>query len=66
MNASISEQPLLLSLEEAAKLLSVSRRTLERLISQGRFPKPVKIAGCTRVSFSALQEYVGSLLAPQP
>jgi excisionase family DNA binding protein len=61
MNSVTVEQPLLLSLDDAAQRLSVSRRTLEREIVHGRFPQPVKIGRSTRVSFAALEAYIRKL-----
>lgn len=61
MNSVPTEQPLLLSLDDAAQRLSVSRRTLEREISHGRFPRPLKIGRATRVSLDALKEYIRKL-----
>ena len=60
-NEAVTEEPLLLSLDHAAQRLSVSRRTLEREIAHGRFPRPLKIGRATRVSFRALQDYIRKL-----
>ncbi|WP_404425949.1 helix-turn-helix transcriptional regulator [Nibricoccus sp. IMCC34717] len=51
-------KPLLCSLVEAAKLLSVSRRTLEREIQRGRFPKPVKLGRRTMIRIHDLDTFV--------
>ena len=61
MNSVPTEQPLLLSLDDAAQRLSVSRRTLEREIVHGRFPRPLKIGRATRVSLAALEAYIRKL-----
>lgn len=53
---------LLLTLDEAAARLSVSKRTLHREISAGNFPPPVKIGRSTRVPVAALLEYVQRLM----
>lgn len=53
---------LLLTVREAAKRLGVCRRTLERLIESGEFPRPVKIRGALRVPSSDVERYVESLL----
>ena len=36
--ATVSERPILITLEQAAQRLAISRRTLERLIAAGEFP----------------------------
>ena len=66
MDSERSEQPQLLSLDDAAKRLSVSRRTIEREISAGRFPRPLKIGRSTRVPLAALQAYIDKLSAAVP
>ncbi len=53
----------LLTLNHAAGRLTISRRTLERLISDGRFPHPVKIGRSSRVLLSDLNAYVAKLTA---
>lgn len=53
--------PQLLTLDEAAKRLGVCRRTLEREIAGGRFPRPVKIGTATRVEVAAVVRYVEGL-----
>lgn len=37
------ETPLLITLEQAAQRLAISRRTLERLMAAGEFPAPLKL-----------------------
>lgn len=51
----------LITLEQAAERLTVCRRTLEREIARGRFPKPVRIGRATRVAVSDLRAYIESL-----
>lgn len=53
--------PLLITLDDAAKCLHLSRRTIEREISAGRFPRPLKIGRSSRVSMAALQAYIDRL-----
>ena len=53
--------PMLMTLEAAAVRLSLSKRTLQREISAGRFPRPVKIGRSTRVPLAALVAYVRGL-----
>lgn len=62
VSENIIEAPcLLLTLNEAARRLSVCRRTLERLIAAGEFPRPVKVAGSTRVPVADVEAYVARL-----
>lgn len=56
-----SEVNHLLTLNEAAHRLTISRRTLERLIAEQRFPQPVKIRRSSRVLLSDLNSYVAKL-----
>lgn len=51
----------LVTLSEAAEMLSISIRTLHREISAGRFPRPIKIGRSARVPVSALEAYIQKL-----
>lgn len=57
---------LLLTLNEAAERLAISKRTLEREISAGRFGRPVKIGRATRVLAVDIETYVRRLVAAAP
>ncbi|MCI0331943.1 MAG: helix-turn-helix domain-containing protein [Planctomycetes bacterium] len=46
--AAANQEPLLLSASDVANLLSVSTRTLWRLLSSGRLPQPVAVGGSKR------------------
>lgn len=48
-SAHSAENSTLLTLPRAAEVLAISKRTLERLISKGSFPQPVKIGRASRV-----------------
>jgi excisionase family DNA binding protein len=61
MNQPSFDCVLLITLDDAAAQLSISRRTLEREIRKGRFPKPVKIGGLSRVPITAVRSYVNAL-----
>ena len=63
MNSDHTELPELLTIEEAAKRLAVSRRTLHREMNRGRFPKPLKIGAASRVEVSAVLQYLARLRA---
>lgn len=52
---------LLLTLNQAALSLSVSKRTLERLIAGGAFPPPLKIGRSSRVSREDISNYLEQL-----
>ena len=53
----------LLTLKDTAQRLAVCKRTLERLIAAGEFPRPVKVGGATRVPDTDLQAYLAKLLS---
>ncbi len=48
-------------LEKAAALLSVSKRTLHRLIAAGKFPRPIKVGNSPRVRVVELEQYMERL-----
>lgn len=50
-----------LTLKEVAFRLQICRRTLEREIAAGRFPRPLKIGRSVRVLESDLQAYLERL-----
>jgi predicted DNA-binding transcriptional regulator AlpA len=52
---------ILYNLNEAAVELGISRKTLEREMIAGRFPRPLKIATSSLVSRKDLEAYVGML-----
>jgi excisionase family DNA binding protein len=51
----------LLTLPEAAGRLAISKRTLERLISAGDFPPPLKIGRSSRVASRDIAQYLENL-----
>ncbi len=55
------ELPRLLTLRQVAQSLGVCKRTIEREIANGRFPRPLKIGRSSRVPLSAVQAYVRKL-----
>ena len=61
MQPSAFQAPLLTT-EEAAQYLTVSRRTLERWRTEGGGPAYVKLGGCIRYRVSDLDEYIASEL----
>ena len=58
---SIFETDRLLTLPEAAGRLAISKRTLERLISAGDFPPPLKIGRSSRVASRDIAHYLENL-----
>ncbi len=46
------------SVSAAADALSVSKRTLQRLIAAGEFPKPIKVGAASRVLVEDLDRYI--------
>jgi excisionase family DNA binding protein len=58
----INSTPLLIKKPEAARRLSICKRTLERLIASGEFPKPVKIGGGSFIPESDLKNYIEKLM----
>ena len=48
----------LISVPKAAKLMAISRRTVERLVSAGDLPRPIKIGGCSRFRIKDITGYI--------
>lgn len=46
------------SISTAADLLGVSKRTLQRLIAAGEFPKPIKVGAASRLMLDDVQRYI--------
>lgn len=51
----------LLTLDQVADLLQVSRRTVDRLISAGDLPCPLKVGRSSRLSVDEVKAYLESL-----
>ena len=62
-DAAVFETPLLITLEQAAQRLAISRRTLERLIAAGEFPSPLKLGRSSRVAVQDVDGYCEQLRA---
>jgi excisionase family DNA binding protein len=65
MNDPDMTAPLLVTKREAARLLSVSMRTVERLIAAGRLPV-VQVEGASRIRVDDLRGYVDRLTVDVP
>ena len=48
----------LVSVNDAAKLMAISRRTVERLVSAGDLPRPVKIGKSSRFRIRDIINYI--------
>ncbi len=55
---SLSPPPALLTVEEVARELRVSKRTIWKLTRAGSFPQPVRIAGLTRWKRADVRLYI--------
>jgi excisionase family DNA binding protein len=64
MSTPESDSVVLVTLDEAARRLSVCRRTIEREILYGRFPRPLKVGRSTRVPVADLDAYIEKLRSP--
>lgn len=58
---SLSTRPRLLTIMEAAAILAISKRTLERLIAGGEFASPLKIGRSSRVAAEDVDAYLARL-----
>jgi excisionase family DNA binding protein len=54
-----------LTLDQAAELLGVCKRTITREIARGKFPKPVKIGRVSRISLADVESFASGLRAMQ-
>ena len=59
--ATAAEGRLLLTLNQAAQALAISKRTLERLIAGRAFPMPLKIGRSSRVAYDDITNYLEQL-----
>ncbi len=57
----MADERLLVTKNQAAAALSISKRTLDRLIAGGAFPAPLKIGRSSRVSREDLAHYLEQL-----
>ena len=53
-----ADLPILLSVDEVASLVRVSRRTVWRLVSSGELIKPVRLRGSTRWRRTELEAWI--------
>lgn len=64
VNAEIRFQPTLLSVEQVATILTVSKRTVWRMLSAGELIQPVRVRGNTRWRHAELQEWIDAGCPP--
>lgn len=57
----MADERLLLTKNQAAASLAISKRTLDRLISAGTFPPPMKIGRASRVARADIARYLEQL-----
>lgn len=51
-------QPLLVSASTLAKMLEISKRSLWRLLSAGKLPRPVRLGGAVRWKLPEVQKWI--------
>ena len=54
----VPDHPLLLTVDDVARLLSVSTRTVWRLLSKGEFPEPVRLGKVVRWRLAEIQFWI--------
>ena len=57
MNEQTNNETLFLTAPEVAQRYKISLRQLQRLVSRGDIPQPLKFGGCLRWALQALEEY---------
>lgn len=55
------DERLLVTMQQAATTLSISKRTLERLIAGGSFPPPLKLGRSSRIDQRDINSYLEKL-----
>ena len=48
----------LIKVAEVAQIAAISPRTLWRLVSEGKFPQPVRIGSCTRWRLAEIERWI--------
>ena len=57
-SGSSQDKPLLVGKEEAARMTGISPRSLDRLVSSGKFLRPVRLGGRVLWSRFALEQWI--------
>ena len=60
----MNEDTLLIPADRVAELLGLSKRTLWRLLSAGKLPKPVRLGSVVRWKRDELEAWIGSGCPP--
>lgn len=55
------EEPLLLDIKQVAAMLSISEKSIRRLLDAGKFPRPVRIGRLLRWRYKDIVAYVNKL-----
>jgi len=50
--------PQMITVEELARTLGMSKRTVWRLLSYGQIPQPIRVGGCTRWRLDEVQRWI--------
>ena len=53
-----TDGPVLITKGQAAELVGISTRTLDRLVATGRFPPPIRLGGSRRWNRRALVRWI--------
>ena len=59
-----ASEVLLITKHEAAGLMAVSARTLDRLVSRGEFPAPIRLGGMRRWNRADLEQWIADGCKP--
>ena len=52
--------PKLITIDELASMLGMSKRTVWRLLSAGQIPEPIRLGGCTRWRLDLVRQWIDS------
>ncbi len=58
VDVELPAQPTLLTVEQVGAMLSVSKRTVWRMLSAGELIEPIRVRGNTRWRHAELQEWI--------
>ena len=58
VDVELPTQPTLLSVQQLASMLSVSKRTVWRMLSAGELIEPIRVRGNTRWRHAEVQEWI--------
>ena len=58
MSGSVPNEVLLIDAAEVSRMLAISTRTIWRLLSAGRFPKPIRIGRSVRWKRDTLVDWI--------